>query len=136
KSGVNVTPEMKKAILVLNDLLLEFGFSWSSNFTNLWAAGREDYGMTYWPSRPQALTNLPADHSFLIHEYMTIGLPQNNPKGKARWTGPYRDIMTDDWMISLNQPVYIDGKYLLSVGMDIYLNDFFTRSVSNVLPGT
>lgn len=136
KKGVKVTPEMKKAIVILNDLLHEFGFAWSSNFTNIWASGEEDYGLTFWPSRPDALSDLSVDHSFLGHEFMTVGLPQNNPQGKARWTGPYRDVMSDDWMISINQPIFIEGKYKLSVGMDILLNDFFSRSVSNVLPGT
>lgn len=136
KKGGKLTPDVKKTIVILDDLLHEFGFAWSSNFTNIWASGEEDYGLAFWPSRPDALKDLPSDHSFLGHEFMTIGLPQNNPKGVARWTGPYQDVMSDDWMISVNQPIFIDGKYILSVGMDILLNDFFTRSVSNVLPGT
>ena len=136
KRDVKITPEMEKSIVVLNDLLMEFGYSWSANFTNVWAAGKEDYGLTFWPDRPDALKDLPPEHSFLIHEFMTVGLPANNPDGEPRWTGPYRDVMSDDWMISLNNPIYINGEFALSIGMDILLNDFYSRSVSNVLPGT
>lgn len=136
KQGADVTPEMMKKIVILNDLILEFGFSWSSNFTNVWTAGPEDFGLTFWPSRPDALKDLPVNHSFLDYEFMTIGLPENNPKGKPQWTGPYLDVMSDDWMISLNYPIYHEGKFLLSVGMDILLNDFYKRSIHNILPGT
>lgn len=67
---------------------------------------------------------------------MYIGLPANNPKGVPRWTGPYLDSMSFDWMISLNHPVYFNGKYIASVGMDLFLYDFYDRSFSNVLDGT
>jgi two-component system, NtrC family, sensor kinase len=136
KKGVTVTPLMEKTIVILNDLLLQFGHSWSSSFTNIWSSGVGDYGLTYWPSRQEALTNLPPDHSFLLYEYMAIGLPENNPRGEARWTGPYFDVMSKDWMISLNHPIYYQGKYLLSIGIDVLLNEFHQRSFSNVLEGT
>lgn len=136
KKGVAVTPQIEKNVVILNKLLKRFGHSWSANFTNVWAAGIEDYGATYWPSRPTALSNLPIDHSFLNQEYMVIGLPENNPRGERRWSGPYFDIMSKDWMISLNRPIYFQGKYILSVGMDILLNDFHDRAIGNVLEGT
>ena len=136
KKGVPVTPQMKKTMVILYDLIGHFGHAWSANFTNVWVSGVEDYGLTYWPSRPTALSNLPTDHSFLVHEFMMIGLPENNPMGGPRWTGPYFDVMSKDWMISINYPIYHEGKYLLSVGMDVLLNNFYDRSFSNVLEGT
>lgn len=47
RSGVTVTPQLKKNMVILNDLIAQFGFAWSSSFTNLWFAGIEDYGMIY-----------------------------------------------------------------------------------------
>jgi two-component system NtrC family sensor kinase len=134
--NTKLTKRMKKRAVILSSLLHNFGSAWSSSFPNTWSSGPHDMGMAFWPKYPNALRNVPADFSFKQYEYMKIGFPEENPKGLPVWTGPYLDIMINDWLISLNHPYYLKGEYLMSVGLDVDMNLFVDRSVSNFLDGT
>lgn len=134
--GQTLTPAMKKRAVILSDLLREFGFAWSSTFLNAWSSDLNDMGMAFWPGQPTALKDVPADFSYKQYEYMQIGFPANNPSGIPAWTGPYLDVMISDWLISLNHPYYENGQYLLSIGLDLDLNQMVARTNLNFLEGT
>lgn len=137
KKGFTPTPSIKNHMVILYEFIRNYGKAWRGNYINLWATGIEDYNISYWPTYPKsALAKFPVDYSFLEYEYMKIGLPENNPKGEIRWTGPYFDKGYNDWMISVNYPIYLNGKYILSLGMDILLTGFYQRSISNTIKGT
>lgn len=137
KKGFTPSSDTKNRMVVLYKLIRNYGKAWSGNYINLWATGIEDYNISYWPSYPKsALAEFPVNYSFLEYEYMKIGFPENNPNAEIRWTGPYFDVGYNDWMISVNHPIYLDGKYILSLGMDILLSGFYKRSISNILDGT
>ncbi len=137
KRGFTPDKETKNHMVILYKFIRNYGKAWRGNYINLWATGIEDYNISYWPSYPKSpLAEFPVDYSFLEYEYMKIGFPENNPNGEIRWTGPYFDVGYNDWMISVNCPIYLDGKYLLSLGMDILLTGFYQRSISNILEGT
>jgi two-component system NtrC family sensor kinase len=131
-----LTPVIKKNMVIADELLTSFGTAWSSTFLNVWIVGKEDYGALLWPSRPHALGQIPNDYSFLPEEYMTVGVPANNPFGKPVWTGPYFDVVSDGWVVSINHPYYYKGDFLFSFGMDISLADLDHRTVTNALEGT
>jgi two-component system, NtrC family, sensor kinase len=134
--NTEVSDRVKKNLVISERLLAQFGPVLKPHFLNMWMVGKEDYGICFWPSEPGLLHKVPADVSLLTNEYASVGLPENNPKGKPVWAGPYLDLMSDDWMISLNHPVFINGEYHLSFGMDIILEDFNDRATSNSMQGT
>lgn len=137
KKGFKMTPELKNRFVLLHKIIESYGKAWSGNWMNLWVSGIEDYNIVYWPNFPlEILNSFPDDYSFLDKEFMKVGLPENNPSGKPIWTGPYFDLAYNDWMISLNHPIYINGKYSLSIGVDILLSDFFERAFTNIIEGT
>jgi hypothetical protein len=98
--NTKLTKRMKRRAVILSSLLHNFGSAWSSSFPNTWSSGPHDMGMTFWPKYPNALRNVPSDFSFKQYEYMKVGFPKENPKGLPVWTGPYLDVMVNDWLIS------------------------------------
>ncbi len=134
-AGMTLTPFVKQVLLRGHENLATFGYAWSTAFMNIWLAGKEGYALSFTPAIPHSLHFLSADYSFKDFESVSIGLPENNPTGTPRWTGPFFDKTLQDWIIAYNLPFSFKGEFLLSLGIDFRLSDIDKRMASNTING-
>ncbi|MES9852652.1 MAG: PAS domain S-box protein [Candidatus Thiodiazotropha sp. L084R] len=55
------------------------------------------------------------------HEIYLAGTPSQNPQHIPYWTAPYEDAGGTGAMVSHGAPIYVDGKFLGTVGTDLRL---------------
>jgi PAS domain S-box-containing protein len=102
-----------------------FGGSVVSPFTNVWLLTRgkteiiQDHGV------PDFALMMAADTDYTNTDWVTLGDPAKNPERGLRWTPPLFDPVPKSWMISAVMPVDVKGRWLGTVGHDIYLNNVF-----------
>ncbi|MFA6488973.1 MAG: PAS domain S-box protein, partial [Sideroxydans sp.] len=102
-----------------------FGGSIISPFTNVWMLTRgkteviQDHGV------PDFALIMAADTDYTNTDWVTLGDPAKNPERGLRWTPPLFDPVPKSWMISAVMPVDVKGRWIGTVGHDIYLNNVF-----------
>lgn len=136
RKSVPLTYELKKTAIIGHELLNNLGPAWTTNFVNIWLYTDSGLTMSYTPSVPHSLHFLDPQFSFLDFESIAAGLPQNNLKGLSRWTGVFFDRTLKKWILSYNRPVYYQGKYILSFGIDLTLDELMRRTSTTAMKGS
>ena len=134
--GVVLTPTLKQDILAFKSLTETYGPAWSSSFVDTWIDSSANVSVNYWKGSAWAL-GAPADMDINQEEYGYIAHKSQNPDRMPRWTGVYRDIAAQKWMVSLVTPVDdAQGNHVASIGNDIVLDDLLYRTEKEYLPHT
>lgn len=136
EEGFTPTPQIKKNLSIADQLLNNFGYAWSSMFINVWLVSDKKYAALFWPKRPEIMKNAPKSFKFETHEWVTMGFPENNPSQQVRWSGPYHDELTNDWVISVNYPFYFKNEFQFSLAMDVELAALYRRTMKNSIADT
>ena len=128
--------EFKRRLLLSYDLIDRYAPGWTvQDYANLYISMPENVNMVYWPGIPwgsQADSNLDVNDE----EWVYIANVENNPLRKSVWTGLYYDRTADEWMVSVETPVDVNGQHLINIGHDILLNTLFDRVFNDKLEGT
>ena len=98
-------------------------FQWSYFFSSdslsasvyPWFSAEEIVQAKNYPSLKAAIND------WFQYEIYLAGTPNQNPQGKPYWTAPYADAGGTGAMVSHGAPVYVDGKFLGTVGTDLRL---------------
>jgi diguanylate cyclase (GGDEF)-like protein/PAS domain S-box-containing protein len=102
-----------------------FGGSVVSPFTNVWLLTREKTEIIQDHGVPDFALIMAADTDYTNTDWVTLGDPVNNPERGLRWTPPLFDPVPKSWMISAVMPVDVKGRWIGTIGHDIYLNNVF-----------
>lgn len=103
-----------------------FGASIHLPFSNVWLLTPAKTEIIYDHGVPDFALIMPADTDYTKTPWLDLGIVANNPERGLRWTPPLFDPVPKSWMISAVMPVDVKGKFVGTIGHDIYLN--------NVLP--
>lgn len=106
-----------------------------TRFGNVYASFPENSVLVHWPGMNWA-ENASFDMSVADQEWYYVADKVHNPSRKTVWTGLYYDDVADDWMVSCETPVDLNGRHLLTFGHDYLLNDLFERVLNDHLEGT
>ncbi|WP_409526634.1 hybrid sensor histidine kinase/response regulator [Nitrincola sp. MINF-07-Sa-05] len=115
-------------------MLDRYGITYTHRFANLYIHMPENVNIVYWPGLPWGL-QAAADLDMRLEEWMYIADRQHNPGRETIWTGLYYDPTADEWMVSSETPVDVDGQHLITLGHDVLLNDLFDRVFNDRLDG-
>ncbi len=128
------TPDFHSRLLLTYDLIDRYGDAWSSTFDNLYVSMPENVNLVYWPGVPWGLQ---ADSTLDVNneEWVYVASIENNPLRKSMWTGLYFDPTANEWMVSLETPIDVEGQHLINIGTDILLNRLFDQVFNDHLEG-
>jgi len=102
-----------------------FGGSVTEPFTNVWMLTHGKTEIIYDHGVPDFALLMAADTDYTKTDWLTLGSPATNPERGLRWTPPLYDPVPKSWMVSAVMPVDVQGRWIGTVGHDIYLNNVF-----------
>ncbi|ALM75341.1 methyl-accepting chemotaxis protein [Thermococcus barophilus] len=82
--------------------------------------GDENGNMYLWPDEP-----LPPDYDPRVRPWYIKAKENNGPS----YTEPYRDAFTGKWVITYSEPVYVDGKFVGVVGIDVFVSTLMKEAM-------
>ncbi len=130
RKGVTPTIDMKRNLILADQLLNNFGYAWSSMFIDVWMVSPDGYAALFLPGKPDILSKVPADYD------LSLTLPPQSPYRMTSWSSPQLDKLTGETVIKANYPFFDDNQYQFSLIMDIQLDALYKRTIKNALPGT
>lgn len=149
-----VTPALKKKLVIFSDITNQYGLGWRELFPNLFIIGQENYMSAYWPEVHWANfadtdINLTQQKNY-YHSALesNIGLRAEEKANKeiklafdegnrasAEWTDIYYDNVSSKWLISNINPLVLNQRQVGTIGHDLYLNEIFQRTLNERYPG-
>jgi len=133
-SNAPQTSRFHNKLLLSYDLIDRYADAWSMDYANLYVSMPENVNLVYWPGVPWGV-QASADLDVNTEEWVTIASQENNPLRQPAWTGLYYDQTANEWMVSLETPVDIEGDHLINIGTDILLNTLFEQVFNDHLEG-
>lgn len=117
-----LTPELKRRLVITYQTVAEFGPAASGEFMNVHASLPENALIINWPGQPWGLD---ADSDLDMTALSVIGatLPSQNPQRKPIWTGLYFDATASKWAITFQRPVDWKGRHLINPSVDVGLTE-------------
>ncbi len=102
-----------------------FGGSVTEPFTNVWLLTHGKTEIIYDHGVPDFALLMAADTDYTKTDWLMLGSPATNPERSLRWTPPLYDPVPKSWMVSAVMPVDVHGRWIGTVGHDIYLSNVF-----------
>jgi len=81
--------------------------------------GSTSGGMYMWPDEP-----LPEGYDPRKRPWYQEAMAKNGPV----WTEPYRDASTGKWIVTYSEPIYINGKLVGVIGVDVFVSTLIEQS--------
>jgi len=132
--SVTITPEFIRQHLVAYDIVSTYGPAWSNRFSDLYTTTPTNTVTAYFPNVAWGL-KAPSDLDITKEEYVYVADIIHNPTRKTVWTGTFYDIVSKEWMASCETPIDIKGEHIMTVGIDILLNELLERTISDHIDG-
>lgn len=122
--------ELKARIVIAERLLQRFGPGWANHYENTHISMPENVLALY--SEHSAWGSLArADLDITEHEVVRSTLQSENPERHGDWTGLYYDLSAEQWVITYQLPVDLDGRHLGSASHDVLLTSVLERLVAS-----
>jgi len=135
-SSVPNTPETRRHVVLLYNLLNSYGSAWRNRFQNTYINTPENITIVYWPEVPNWIPNIVAGFDMTKEDYFLVSNKQNNPERKTAWTDFYYDKVSKLWLVTCSTPVDINGKHIITIGHDVLLDELLQRTIDNHLAGS
>ncbi len=132
--GIPLNEEVKSRLVLLHELTKVYGLAWSNRFVDTYFTTPENFMTLFWKGLDWGGSAAP-DLDMRKEEYCWVADNQHNPERKPAWTGVYYDATARQHMVSIEQPIDIDGKHVATAGHDILLGELLERAVHVHLPG-
>lgn len=132
--GIQLNEEVKSRLVLLHELTKSYGLAWSNRFIDTYFTTPENFMTLYWKGLDWG-GSAASDLDMRKEEYCWVADIQHNPKREPAWTGVYYDATAKQNMVSIEQPIDIDGKHVATAGHDILLGELLERAVKVHLPG-
>ncbi|NQV56917.1 MAG: PAS domain-containing protein [Rhodospirillales bacterium] len=133
--NVKIDADFRRRAMLLLDLSNRFGPAWHHTFQNVYFTMPENALVGYWPDFPSWAHDAPTDWYMPDEEFMSVASFKNNPNREMSWTGLFFDNPSKTWMVSVETPVDIGGRHIVTIGHDIVLKELMDRTVNQNLEG-
>ncbi|RUO76144.1 diguanylate cyclase [Idiomarina seosinensis] len=124
-----ISDELKIRTIAAQYTLNALGPGWQNHVANSHFSMPENVLILYSKTKPWGLL---ADEKLVITDFSVVKstLTTENPKREPNWTGLYHDISVDEWTITYQRPVDINGQHLVNASFDITLDRLLTDLTS------
>lgn len=145
-AGRNATLSVatRRGIVAASRVLQRFGPLWEERTANAYVILPEAAVMMFWPGRPWALDagDWEIFGKLALVEggarpgaLVVSGTGTEPPEPGIRWSGLYYDYGVGEWVVSVVNAVWVDGRYVGTVGHDLLLSDLFARVIETDIEG-
>ncbi|MDP3837558.1 MAG: diguanylate cyclase, partial [Methylococcales bacterium] len=118
---IHLDNQKKRFYLRSKQVLDVFGNASKPFFTNVWLLTYDKSEVIYNEAVPDFVQLMPADNDYTQTPWISYLTPALNPERGLRWTPLLFDPVPKSWMISVVYPLYVNDKWIGTVGHDIYL---------------
>ncbi len=130
-----ISLDLKKRVLVALELLKQYGPALRTRFQNTYFVLPEHGVALYWPEHDDWVRQYTSQITKLdSYPWFYVADAKHNPQRKSAWTDLYLDD-SQEWMVSVSTPIYLDGRHIVSVNHDIVLDQLLERTISEHLDG-
>lgn len=135
RHDVPLTDDLKRRAVIGYQLLSEWGPLTTNRFLDSFMNMPEQLSINY---APFVDWSLEAKRETDIYTYETVwrSTLAKNPGRKPFWTSVYYDEGAKKWMLSHVTPGDFEGRWVVSSGHDIVIDDLVKRTVNQQLAGT
>lgn len=127
-------PDLQRRLVLSSRLLAQFGPAWISRFENIHVTFPENAIAMYAPGTPwglEAAPDLPMNELSVIRSMQQ----SENPNRAPGWSGLYYDKTAQEWALTYQVPLDLNGKHLLNPSHDVALTEMMNKLVSDTPEG-
>ncbi|MDJ1170951.1 methyl-accepting chemotaxis protein [Roseofilum sp. BLCC_M154] len=133
--SASLTPTLRRQIPEWKTLSETYGRAWHNRFQSTFLMTPDNITIVYWPEVPNYVYEADANFYMPEQEEYQVAVVQNNPLRTTAWTAPYREDVSQLWLVTAVTPVDINGQQIISIGHDVILNDLVDRTVNSTVEG-
>ncbi|MBE0440059.1 MAG: EAL domain-containing protein [Gammaproteobacteria bacterium] len=131
ESGVflpkDVSDQQKQIHMRIKHVMDLYGAASHEEFENLWFLSPYRTAIIFDKSFPQFVFEQQTDNDYTNTPWVTMTSPLENPNRQFVFTPPLFDPVPKVWMVSALLPLYLGDRWLGSIGIDLPLENVFTR---------
>jgi signal transduction histidine kinase len=130
-----LTPELRRRIVLLHDLCEQFFPAWRTRVQSLYVSGPERFNTGFDPLFPEWVWNIEPDWDQSREEWAKIATVAANPERTSVWTGVTLDPTTSVPIVTLSTPVDHEGSHVATLHHDISLEALVDENLRPDAPG-
>src|SRR5262245_33690162 len=120
--NATLTPDWQIQILRAQDICDELLPGWVDSFPSVYFVLHGPANIGFDPRIPSWVWDTPADYDATELEWFKLAIPKEKPAEGFSWTGVIEEPTTKVPIVSVYLPVEKNGKFLGSIGHDIYID--------------
>lgn len=127
-------PDLQRRLILAARLLTQLGPAWTNRFANVHTSFPENAIVIYAPGTSwglDAAPDLPMNELGVIRSM----LQSENPDREPAWTGLYYDETAEEWALTYQVPLDLDGRHLINPSHDVPLTAMMEKLVRDVPEG-
>ncbi len=129
--NTNESDKQKIQHLRIKNAMDTFGAAASEPFENIWYLSLDRSEIIFDRALPEFVFEQKHDNDYTQTPWVTYTSPQLNPQRETKFTPPLFDPVPKIWMVSAIYPLYVDGKWIGSLGEDMQLTGVLESMLSN-----
>lgn len=129
------TPELKKQVMLAQDLCDELLPGWVDTFPSVYFVLPGWLNIGYDPRIASWVWDTPADYDPGDLEWFQLAMPREVPSDRFGWSGVIEEPTTKVPIVSIYLPIVQRGRFLGSVGHDLFVNRLMEETTHSSLPG-
>jgi signal transduction histidine kinase len=130
-----LTPEWQTQVLRAQDICNELLPGWVDTFPSVYFVLPGWANIGFDPRLPTWVWDTPADYDPSSLEWYQLAMQTNRPPNQFSWSGVVEEPTTKVPIVSVYLPIEKDGKFLCSVGHDLFVHRLMEESAQSALPG-
>ncbi len=130
------TPELKTQVLRAQNICDDLLPGWADGFPSVYFIFPGWLNIGFDPRLPNWVWDTPADYDPGALEWFQLAMQTNRPAGGIAWSGVIEEPTTKVPIVSVYLPIERDGKFLGSVGHDLFVSRLMDETTRSDLPGS
>lgn len=133
---VGPSPELKRRMLIMFEVCGKFLPGWVHGFRSLYGFTNDEMAVIgFDPALAGWIYDQPPDYNVTGEEFGWLGTAEGNPSRVLMWTGTTSDTSSGHSLVSAVLPVEIDGKHIISLGHDMWVDSLIAETTRAQIPG-
>lgn len=131
------TPQLQEEVLCAQDLCDELLPGWADVFPSVYFVFPGWLNIGFDPRIPSWVWDTPAEYDTAGLEWFQLAIPpEKPPKGQGlAWSGVIEEPTTHVPIVSVYLPIEKDGRFVGSIGHDLFVNRLMEETTRSELPG-
>ena len=134
--NVVFTPELKQQVLHAQNICDDLLPGWVDAFPSVYFVLPGWLNIGFDPRLANWVWDTPSDYDPSSLEWFQLAMQTNHPSEGIAWSGVIEEPTTKMPIVSVYLPIVRDGKFIGSVGHDLFVNRLMEESARSDLPGT